>query len=185
MNAKKVSGIVLGLTIILAALTQTPVEDIFRMFSFGTQQAAAPAAHSLDGFFPVARVVDGDTIRVTMNGEEKVVRMIGVDTPESVHPSKPVECFGVEATLFVESLLLDQVVRVVRDPSQQQYDQYGRALGYVYLPDGTNVAEHIIRSGYGYEYTYNTPYQQQRQFEEAQTYAENNKLGLWAPGVCQ
>jgi micrococcal nuclease len=81
-------------------------------------------------------------------------------------------------------LVLGKKVRLERDPTQANRDKYGRLLRYVYLPDGTNVAEKMIREGYGHEYTYQLPYKYQKQFKTAKAYARDHALGLWAPGAC-
>ena len=105
--------------------------------------AAAGAAAQV-----VERVVDGDTIVVRDVGR---VRLIGVDTPETVHPGRPVEFFGKEASAFTKRLVDGKRVRL--DYDQQRTDRYGRTLAYVHLPDGTFVNAEIIRRGYGHAYT--------------------------------
>ncbi len=134
----------------------------------------------------VIRVIDGDTIRVDIGKEQKgmTIRLIGVDTPESVHPNKPVECFGKEASDYLKKLVAGKNVRLVRDPSQGDLDKYGRMLRYAYLEDGTFVNEQIIAEGYGHEYTYDEPYQYQERFRQAQEQAQRDKKGLWADDAC-
>lgn len=131
----------------------------------------------------VSRVVDGDTIVVTTPGSTEKVRLIGVDTPETVDPRKPVQCFGKEASDFTKSLLTNKSVRLERDPTQDDRDKYGRLLRYVYLDD-TLVNELIISRGYGHEYTYRIPYLHQAEFKKAEYLAREAKQGLWADGVC-
>ena len=100
---------------------------------------------------PVVRVVDGDTIIV---GNGIKVRLIGVDTPETVHPSKPVERYGKEASRFTDNLLKGEKVYLVSDPGGDKIDKYGRTLAHVYrAPDGLFVNAEIIRQGYGHAYT--------------------------------
>ncbi|MBD3330055.1 nuclease [Candidatus Peregrinibacteria bacterium] len=132
----------------------------------------------------VSKVVDGDTIKVGVFDEQITIRLIGVDTPESVHPQKEVECFALEASQFVKDNLLGKTVTLIPDPTQGDEDKYGRKLRYVYLEDGSNFNEAIIKNGYGHEYTYNIPYQYQSEFIAAEKYAHENFLGLWAEGVC-
>ena len=95
-----------------------------------------------------ARVVDGDNI-VLSNNER--VRLIGVDTPETKHPQKPVEYFGKEATAFTNKMVGEKVFKLRYD--QQRRDKYGRLLANVYLPNGTFLNAEIIKQGYGYAYT--------------------------------
>jgi len=135
--------------------------------------------------YHVTKVVDGDTIAIDMHGERATVRFIGIDTPETVHPTKPVECFGIEASNKAKELLTNAVVWLKTDSTQGEQDKYGRLLAYVFLEDGTNVNEYMIRNGYAYEYTYGKAYEYQTLFKEAQLEAQTEKRGLWADGVCE
>ena len=94
------------------------------------------------------RVVDGDTI-VLSNSEK--VRLIGVDTPETVRPNTPVEYFGKEASAFTKQMVEGKQVKLEYD--WQQRDKYGRLLAYVYLIDGTFINAEIIKQSYGHAYT--------------------------------
>lgn len=96
---------------------------------------------------PVVRVVDGDTIIVQYEGVEERVRLIGIDTPESVHPdrSKNTEA-GVTASDYVKVLLADKSVYLEFD--KQKRDRYGRLLAYVYLANGTFINAHLLEMGY-------------------------------------
>jgi len=136
------------------------------------------------GVHVVSRVVDGDTIEVTKNGIKEKVRLIGVNTPETVDPRKKVECFGKEASAYAKEILMNQKVTVVSDSTQDTRDRYGRLLAYVYREDGLFVNKHMIEEGYAYEYTYKAPYLFQKEFKEAQLKAQTEGKGLWA-GVCE
>ncbi|MCH7597813.1 thermonuclease family protein [Patescibacteria group bacterium] len=136
-------------------------------------------------FYSVVKVVDGDTLAIEMNGQIQTIRLIGIDTPETVHPSKPVECFGVEASSYAKAVLTGAQVSIETDETQDTYDKYDRLLAYVILEDGTNFNKLMIEEGYGYEYTYSLPYKYQNEFKSAQQQAEANKRGLWADGVCE
>ncbi len=96
----------------------------------------------------MTRVVDGDTI--ILNGKERV-RLIGVDTPETVHPRRPVQYFGKEASAFTKRMIEGKKVRLEYD--QTRKDRYGRTLAYVYLEDGTHLNAEIVKQGYGHAYT--------------------------------
>lgn len=133
----------------------------------------------------VVKVVDGDTLDVSIDGNVERLRLIGIDTPETVDPRKPVQCFGVEASNKSRETLLDKKVFIEGDSTQGERDKYDRLLRYVFLEDGTNFNLMMIKEGYAYEYTYNLPYKYQSEFKEAQKYAENNKVGLWAPNACE
>ena len=102
-----------------------------------TTLAAVPAsAATLQG--RVTRVVDGDTVKVEVRGVETTVRLVGIDTPETVRPGTPVECFGPAASARTKHLLRPgQAVRLVTDPTQDVRDRYGRLLAYLYEPRRT------------------------------------------------
>ena len=121
------------------------------------------------------RVVDGDTLQ--LEGGERV-RLIGVDTPESVAPNRPQEFFGLEAAAFPRQLVEGKQVRL--EFGDERYDIYGRTLAYVYLlEDGTFLNSEIIRQGYGYAYT-RFPFRYQDEFRRLQREARENRIGLWA-----
>ncbi|MFH1187860.1 MAG: thermonuclease family protein [bacterium] len=135
-------------------------------------------------YYKVTKVVDGDTIAVDIDGVSETIRLIGINTPETKDPRKPVECFGVQASKKAEELLAGQLVELEKDETQDERDKYGRLLRYVKTKDGLFYDLEIIKQGYGYEYTYNVPYKYQKEFKEAENYARENKLGLWADGAC-
>ena len=134
--------------------------------------------------YEVVRVVDGDTIDVSIGGKNERIRVIGLNTPETVDPRRTVECFGLEATSKAQELLLNKQVRLEADPTQGERDTYGRLLRFVFLEDGQNYGLEMISQGYGREYTYSVPHKYQREFQEAQKAAENAQRGLWAPDAC-
>ena len=101
-----------------------------------------------DTAYPVLSIVDGDTVKIGYQGKKTSVRLIGVDTPETVHPSKPVEVYGTEASNFTRNLLLGESVYLRFDV--EQTDRFGRLLAYLYrAPDGLFVNLEIVRQGYG------------------------------------
>lgn len=128
----------------------------------------------------VTRVIDGDTIEVDINGSVYRVRYIGIDTPETVHPSKPQECFGKEAGEKNRQLVEGKLVRLEKDVSET--DVYGRLLRYVWVGD-TFVNDYLVRQGYAYASTYPPDVKYAEQFVEAQREAVENSRGLWA--ACQ
>lgn len=129
--------------------------------------------------YTVTHVVDGDTIDVLINGKEERLRLIGIDTPETVHPNKPVECYGPEASAKMKELVLGKEIILEDDPSQGERDKYDRLLRYIHLQDGTNIIEKMIREGYAYEYTYSSEYKYQELFQEAEEASKSEKLGVW------
>ena len=107
---------------------------------------------SSDIVYQVLQVVDGDTVKIDYKGKSTTVRLIGVDTPETVHPNKPVEAYGKEASNFTKNLLLGESVYLRFDA--ERTDKYGRMLAYLYrAPDGLFVNLEIVRQGYGHAYT--------------------------------
>ncbi|MEZ5077068.1 MAG: thermonuclease family protein [Solirubrobacterales bacterium] len=93
---------------------------------------------------PVVRVVDGDTFEARVGGAVEDVRLIGVDTPETVKPGAPVECFGPQASRFAHRLLAGRTVRLVFGAERR--DKYGRLLAYAYL-DERMVNAALVRRG--------------------------------------
>lgn len=153
------------------------------------QQTTTPSEHttSIDNnavHYPVVSVVDGDTIKVIMNKKTEKIRIIGLNTPETVDPRKPVECFGKEASAKAKELLLGKNILLMSDPTQTDRDTFGRLLRYVILPDGTDFGLSMIASGYGYEYTYRYPYEKQSAYRDAQKNAEARDSGLWHEQAC-
>ncbi len=123
------------------------------------------------------RVIDGDTIEV--NYETKV-RYIGIDTPETKHPRKPVQRMGKEASRANELLVLGK--RVWLEYDVERTDKYGRLLAYVYV-DGVMVNEHLVRAGYAHVSTYTPNVRYVDVFLQAQTAAREKRLGLWGNGA--
>ena len=129
--------------------------------SFGTAIAQTNRAMSVsypvedfagDTTYKVIRVIDGDTVKIDYRGKATNVRLIGVDTPETVHPNKPVEEYGKEASNFTKNLLQGESVYLRYDV--ERTDAYGRLLAYLYrAPDGLFVNLEIVRQGYGHAYT--------------------------------
>lgn len=135
-------------------------------------------------YYSVTQVVDGDTIKIRFNDNIESVRLIGINTPETVDPRKSVECYGKEASAYTYNLLNNKQVRIEFDPTQGERDKYGRLLLFIFLQDGTFVNKKIISDGYAYEYTYDKPYKYQNEFKEVEKNAQNNKYGLWADDAC-
>jgi micrococcal nuclease len=127
----------------------------------------------------VVRVVDGDTIVVEIDGEEYRVRYIGIDTPETVHPDRPVEWMGPEASAANKALVGGKRVYLEKDLSET--DQYGRLLRYVFLPEGTFVNAELVRLGYAQVSTYPPDVRYVDLYLEMQRAAQAAGRGLWGP----
>jgi micrococcal nuclease len=127
----------------------------------------------------VLRAVDGDTLEIAIDGRKDKVRLIGVDTPESVHPRRPVEFYGKEAAAFTRRLVAGRVVLLEGDADGLDRDRYGRLLRYVYLEDGTLVNAEIIKQGYGHAYV-KFPFTRMEEFRVYERQARERGLGLWS-----
>lgn len=124
--------------------------------------------------YKILRVVDGDTVVLSEIGK---VRLIGVDTPETVDPRRPVQYFGVEASQYLKKLATGKQVRVEYDFNRR--DRFGRTLAYLYLEDGTFLNSEIIKQGYGHAFI-KYPFKFMDQFKAFEKQARINKVGLWA-----
>jgi micrococcal nuclease len=127
----------------------------------------------------VLRVVDGDTIHVQVDGRREKVRYIGVDTPESVKPGTPVQCFGKRSSAFNTRLVEGERVRLVRDAEER--DRYGRLLAYVYRArDGLFVNATLVRRGYAVPLTIPPNVAHADEFRRLAASARRNGRGLWS-----
>jgi micrococcal nuclease len=142
----------------------------------------------------VTRVVDGDTIEVELTdrvdgpgageaeiGPEYDVRLIGIDTPESVKPDSPVECFGREASAAATELLEGKEVRLVKDV--EETDRFDRLLRYVYLGDEMANARLVV-NGYAFAYTYPPNVRHSELLVQLQREAREANRGLWSTETC-
>lgn len=149
--------------------------------------------------YKIIDVVDGDTLDIARIDGEKVfnldkiirVRLLGINTPETVDPRRPVECFGREASNYLKDLAEGKIAAIELDESQGLLDKYGRVLAYIYIKDSgfkddniLFVNEEEIKNGYAYEYTYDTPYKYQEEFKYMESFARQKYIGLWSPETC-
>jgi micrococcal nuclease len=146
------------------------------------QQAGKVQSAVSAGSYRVVEFVDGDTIKVDMNGKVETIRMIGMDTPETHDPRKPVQCFGRAAADHTKQLIGDKPVRLEADPLSTNRDRYDRLLRYVYTADNKLVEAEDIRDGYAFAYT-SFPFTKAEEFQAYERDARNNNRGLW--GNCQ
>ena len=180
-----------GLALALSACTPAPVVAPADPVP-PTTSAAASAVH--DG--TVTKVTDGDTVHVTgLSGAEETVRIVGIDTPETKDPRKPVQCGGPEATAFASVTLLGQHVHVVPDPTQDRVDRYGRTLAYIELidanpttkaPAGSDYSTLVAEAGWARAYIYDPRHPPQRitQIQAAESRASVMRRGIWS-AMCE
>ena len=161
-----------------------------------TVQTPATFGDELGGFesATIERIVDGDTlvVRITSRsqgpglgdafiGRSYPVRLIGIDTPESVDPRRPVECFGREAGYATSALVDGRTVRLVKDV--EEADRYGRLLRYVYM-EAEMVNARLVANGYALAYTYPPNVRHAELFVRLEREARADERGLWSPGTC-
>ncbi len=166
MVSRRFGALVAG--VLALALTTSCVSSV--------EQTAAPQGSNAS----VVRVVDGDTIVADISGKSEKIRMIGFNTPESVDPRKPVECFGKEASARMKELLPPHTpIRLERDAESR--DVYGRLLAYVYRSsDSMFVNLEMVSEGYAHVLSIapNTTYADR--FRSAERVARDATRGLWA-----
>lgn len=158
----------------------SPTSSASSQASFNTEEA--PSSPSIidapsSGLVKVTRVIDGDTIEI--EGGERV-RYIGIDTPETVDPRKPVQCFGVEASRKNKELVEGKEVRLEKDITDT--DKYGRLLRYVWIGD-TLINLELVKQGFAQSYSYPPDVKYQDDFVKAEREARDAKRGLW--DACQ
>ncbi len=123
-------------------------------------------------------VVDGDTIVLSVQNQTETVRLLGIDTPETVHPTRPIECFGPEASAFTKATLeKGSVVKLVRDVEPR--DRYQRLLVYLFLTDGTLFNQLLIDRGLARTLSIEPNTAFASQFASHESSARNRRVGLW------
>lgn len=165
----------LSMLAILACASSAEVTESKRV-------AATPAPYVRPGLTPAAvtQVIDGDTIRVEIEGQKYRVRYIGIDTPETVDPRSPVGCFGKEASERNRQLVEGQTIGLEKDVSET--DSFDRLLRYVWVED-MMVNTTLVREGYALASTYPPDVKYAEQFASLQALAREARSGLWGP-VC-
>ncbi len=142
------------------------------------------AEASREGMYPngfiqakVSKVTDGDTLEISYRGKEYKVRLLDVDTPESVKPGTPVQPYAKEASRYTGDKVLNRQVRLVFDKGLK--DRYERLLAFVILEDGTFLNAALVSEGYARVETVSPNTTHKKYFEGLQEEAINNKKGLW------
>jgi len=156
--------------VVVTVLTATSVLGWW----FGEQRRAVTQEYR------VVQVLDGDTIIVQRGSYRDTIRLLGVNTPETHHPTKPVECFGPEASAYTTSRLYGQLVRLEDDV--ERHDVYGRRLAYVYL-HGVNFEQELLRKGYARLLVIEPNHAHARDMLDDELDARTRRVGLW--GTCE
>jgi len=139
-----------------------------------TNSSQPPNASS---YATVTSVVDGDTFDANIQGKEYRVRLIGVDTPETKHPTKPVGCYGPEASRYMTTLL-PRGTKVVLRLDKEWKDKYGRMLAYVYV-NNTFVNLKLVEEGFAKPMKFYPNVLHAYEFDKAANKAKAEKVGLW------
>lgn len=192
-QARFLFGLAMGVAIMLIASwnlehsspASSQADNVFQSVTSSQQLPESEANSSTNAF--VVRVVDGDTLVAKLDnaGSEVKVRLLGINTPETVDPRRPVECYGKQASDFAKNLLQNQRVKLEADPEADEIDKYGRLLRNIYLADGTDVNAEMIRQGYAYAYV-SFPQNAKRKayLRSLESQARQNERGLWDPNTC-
>lgn len=144
-------------------------------FAMGGSAGAAPPGSEAT----VISVTDGDTIVVQTQAGRTNVRLIGIDTPETVDPRAEVECYGPESTAYMQEILRAGY-RVYLELDVERYDRYGRLLAYVRRSDGLFINKTLVRRGFARPYPYQPNVRYQAVFDYAARKAQRDNLGLWS-----
>lgn len=138
---------------------------------------------NLDGPYDVVSVTDGDTFSVNINGEKTKIRLIGVNTPESVAPDEDRNCEeGKVASREMKSLLNGKKVYLEFDKERE--DKYGRTLAYAYLEDGTMINKYLLEKGYAEVMTIEPNTKYAAEFSSIENAARKNQVGFWTNPQC-
>jgi micrococcal nuclease len=171
-----------GLTIISGAALLAALATAWLAGDLRGPATASPAGPcTLPADARVTKVTDGDTVRVDLCGEDAKVRIIGLNTPETVDPRQPDQCFGVQASAYASGELAGLTVRLVPDAGAGVRDRYDRLLAYVEV-DGRDYALGAIRAGYGEANDYGHRHARGELYAQAEAQARWDEVGAW--GAC-
>lgn len=147
----------------------------------GCGTAAGASGSTPSAAATITKITDGDTVHVSTSTGPDVIRVLGIDSPETVAPGKSVGCGGPQATAFARQMLTGQRVVLTSDPTQADRDRYRRLLRYVRLADGRDYSVEIVRAGWARSYRFeHKPVQEQPQIDAAQGGAQAAERGIWA-----
>lgn len=169
----------IGLIVFSAQTAPTDIRSLATQAGEVLSDTKQTVLEAQPGLWQVDKAIDGDTLDVTLAGKHERVRLLGIDTPETHDPRKPVQCFGEAAAAHTKQLLEGKNVRLEPDPTDSDRDKYNRLLRYVYLPDGTLINAKLIQDGYAFAYTI-FPLEKLDDFRALETEARTAGRGLWS-----
>lgn len=174
-----ISAVVIGTTFLLEEFSGVEIQKYINEYLYLSQSNEDIKGYkNTDGnFYDIVRVVDGDTFIINYNGKDERVRLIGIDTPESVHPNEEKNTeFGKQVSNYSKEMLGGNKVELEFDVEER--DKYGRLLVYVYL-DGQMYNKLLLEKGYAKIATYPPNVKYVEDFTKIQKQARENKVGLW------
>lgn len=179
---RKAAAALTAVCLLTASLSGCDYELLEELLLAEDEEIYADANEGREGPYEVVKVVDGDTIKLMIDGEKKNVRLIGIDTPESVHPDQEKNVpEGKLASDHTKELVGDNDLYIEYGTEPQ--DHYGRPLCYVYLPDGTMLNEQILKDGYAKVLIVGKNKEYKDRFTALQNEAKDAQRGLWPTGV--
>ena len=159
-------------------LSPTRYAPIALLLVLGVLSSCASANSLHSDIATIESVIDGDTIVLRVQNQTETVRLLGVDTPETVHPSKPIECFGPEASAFTKAALVKgSTVKLLRDVEPR--DRFQRLLVYLFLADGTLFNQLLIDRGLAKTLSIEPNTAFASQFATHESNAKDRRVGLW------
>lgn len=133
----------------------------------------------------ILKVVDGDTVRVSILGKEEKVRLIGINAPELFSSNGEIDCLGDKSLKSAKEVLKEgMIVRIISDTNVDDRDKYGRLLRYVVTPAGEDIGEKQISLGLAVENGYGSAYMKQALYKNNEIKAKGDSRGLWADTAC-
>lgn len=180
---RRIKALGASIVLIIVAIALSIGEDILK--SFLPEDVAVHQDSVAENEYKVERIVDGDTFVIDYGGEDTKVRLIGVDTPESVSndADSNVE-WGDKASAYTKKLLANETVYLEFD--KEKHDRYGRLLAYVYLKDRSDdyimLNQALVQNGYARAVYYSPNGRYRDTFEEMEEKAERQKKGFWKDG---
>lgn len=145
----------------------------------GARSAQQPP-ESLDSA-TVTKIIDGDTLEVVIGDQTERIRLLGIDTPESVSTNTPEQCFGVEASLALKGLVREGDP-IILSADVERRDRYGRMLVYAHTSDGVFINHWLLAGGFADVLIYEPNIAMRSEFTATRNLARSNSAGLW--GVC-